>query len=287
MKHKGLDQVSRVVLLGVASAVYLCGCGSGPLTTPSGPSTSGEGQETNAGRENPKDSLGPAVPDDGTKGIPPNIKVYTFVHHESGRKQPPSTGCTGTVNDQVDAYALLSWVLPSSGITYRTNPQTVPGSVAATFAGAIAGGFQAWTAADSDSKFVGGGTTSAKTTKFDGVNLIAFGQLQRGTIAVTRVWTNTTTGVVAEVDEIFSTAFNWSVNSYDGSNDCGGQPNTMDVQSIHTHEAGHWIGLGHPAETANPSPQDLTMYAYSTYGELKKRSLGLGDVSGANKLASK
>ena len=55
----------------------------------------------------------------------------------------------------------------------------------------------------------------------------------------------------------------------------------FDVQNIVTHEFGHVAGLGH-----RNSPKDgcLTMYRFVAAGEIQKRTLGLGDKLGMERL---
>jgi hypothetical protein len=65
-----------------------------------------------------------------------------------------------------------------------------------------------------------------------------------------------------------NTAFKWSLK---------GEAGKMDVQNIMTHEFGHWCGL---ADLYNDVDYWLTMYGYAGYGEIYKRSLGLGDING-------
>jgi hypothetical protein len=52
-----------------------------------------------------------------------------------------------------------------------------------------------------------------------------------------------------------------------------------DVQNIGTHEFGHWAALEDLHSTAE---HDLTIHGYGAGGELKKRTLGTGDISGAS-----
>ena len=61
----------------------------------------------------------------------------------------------------------------------------------------------------------------------------------------------------------------------------GSTPTTLDVQNIATHEFGHVAGLAHVS-----APRDvcLTMYPYAEYGEIQKRTLGLGDKLGMQTL---
>lgn len=60
-----------------------------------------------------------------------------------------------------------------------------------------------------------------------------------------------------------------------------GAPNAIDVENVATHEFGHAVGLNHVN-----SPRDgcLTMYKFSTDGEIQKRTPGLGDKLGMAKL---
>jgi len=52
----------------------------------------------------------------------------------------------------------------------------------------------------------------------------------------------------------------------------------LDLQNLVTHEAGHFIGLAHPADLAGNAT--LTMYGGSSPGEVSKRSLEADDVAG-------
>jgi predicted Zn-dependent protease len=55
----------------------------------------------------------------------------------------------------------------------------------------------------------------------------------------------------------------------------------MDLQNIATHELGHGLGLNDLYESA---ASEETMYGYSTYGEMSKRSLFIGDIAGIHDL---
>lgn len=61
----------------------------------------------------------------------------------------------------------------------------------------------------------------------------------------------------------------------------GSTSTTLDVQNTVTHEFGHAAGLGHVR-----APQDgcLTMYPFVAFGEIQKRTLGLGDKLGMQTL---
>lgn len=53
-----------------------------------------------------------------------------------------------------------------------------------------------------------------------------------------------------------------------------GEQYQYDVQSVATHEFGHWLSLGHSAYT------DATMYYSTSMGETKKRTLHSDDIGG-------
>ena len=55
----------------------------------------------------------------------------------------------------------------------------------------------------------------------------------------------------------------------------------MDVMDIMTHEFGHWCGL---KDLYSDKDYWLTMYGYAGYGETYKRTLGLGDILGLQKV---
>jgi len=69
-----------------------------------------------------------------------------------------------------------------------------------------------------------------------------------------------------------NTYYSWSVS---------GEAGKMDVQNIMTHEFGHWTGL---ADLYNDADYWLTMYGYGNFGETYKRTLGLGDILGLQKV---
>jgi hypothetical protein len=69
-----------------------------------------------------------------------------------------------------------------------------------------------------------------------------------------------------------NTYYAWSLSGGSGR---------MDVQSIMTHEFGHWCGLKDLYDNAY---YWLTMYAYADYGQTWRRSLGIGDINGLRRV---
>jgi hypothetical protein len=160
------------------------------------------------------------------------------------------------------------------------NYGTVPSSLGAAAAqSSLRAAFDTWTAADPDKVFVEGAPTTVKSSKYDGVNAMVWGNIPyANAIAVTRVWYYTSSGDLAEADTVFNKRLPWVANDQ-LLGDCGGNPSAYDLQNIATHEFGHIVGLG---DLYGDAEKDLTMYGYGTLGELKKSTLGLGDLLGVN-----
>ncbi len=107
-------------------------------------------------------------------------------------------------------------------------------------------------------------------------NEISFGNYPTaGVIAVTTVWYNPATKAIVEFDVEFDTDWAWG----DATNP--ETPKAMDLQNIATHELGHGVGLG---DIYSSSCSEVTMYGYSDYGEIIKRTLEQPDITGLQKL---
>jgi len=112
----------------------------------------------------------------------------------------------------------------------------------------------------------------------DNKNEIYFGDIgQSGAIGVTVVW-----GIfggppagrkLVEWDQVYDQVdFDWSA---------AGEVGKMDFENIATHELGHSVGLN---DLYEDKCSEQTMYGYANFGEIKKRTLELGDIIGINNL---
>jgi len=107
-------------------------------------------------------------------------------------------------------------------------------------------------------------------------NVIAFGDYpQEGVIGVASVWFTRRGRQIVEFDILLDTDFIWGDATIDSS--------VMDLQNIATHELGHGVGLD---DIYSDACSEVTMYGYSDYGEIKKRTLEEPDVTGIQKLYS-
>ncbi len=108
----------------------------------------------------------------------------------------------------------------------------------------------------------------------DDINALSYGDDPRAdVIAVTYIWYYRDSGEIVEIDTLFDMDYTWG--------DAILNPKVMDLRNIATHEFGHWLVLDdlykRPASTQ-------TMYGYSTYGEIIKRTLESGDIAGIQEI---
>ena len=182
--------------------------------------------------------------------------------------------CTATDDENVDRYAFTPWFLPAA-MTWSLNRATVPRSVAGDVDRVLQASFDTWFS----DVFVKGPDTRVKRARLDKTNAILWKKLGRSTLGATFVWYARDTGQVVEVDTVFNARQPWAV--FPDSPECQTAPKAFDLQNIATHEFGHWIGLD---DLFDETDKDLTMYGFAAGGELKKRSLGTGDITGRNEL---
>ncbi len=143
-----------------------------------------------------------------------------------------STGATQTP---------LKW--NQTQVRWFATDRGVPGVTAAQFQTAVAAGFATWEAVPTASiafQFVG--FTSALPFDDDGISTFGFDaqpDLDR-VLGATSFVVDTLTGEIVESDVFFNSIFTWSTAP-------AGDASRFDLQSVATHEIGHFVGLGHSA----------------------------------------
>jgi hypothetical protein len=146
----------------------------------------------------------------------------------------------GTV---VDGHGTLTARWMKMPVRYFVNDGGVPEINADQFQAAVSQGLAAWQAVPTATIRVEfAGFTGAEPFDHDGISTLGFrtrSDLER-TLAATEFLVDSTTGEILESDVFFNASFPWSVTP-------GGEAGRYDLQSIATHEGGHFIGLGHSA----------------------------------------
>ena len=181
----------------------------------------------------------------------------------------------------------LQWPARTS-VRYFIGDQGVDGVSAPQFREAVGRGFDTWQAVETASVgFEFGGFVGSSPLDQDGANVIGFAfrpDLDR-TLASTSFLIDTRTGEIIESDIFFNSTFQWSVAP-------GGEAGRYDVQSIATHESGHFLGLGHSllGET-EPRPtggrrllaSNSVMFPIAfTAGNIVDRDLTADDIAGVS-----
>jgi hypothetical protein len=182
----------------------------------------------------------------------------------------------------------LKWAGRATSVQYFVTDAGVTGVSSGEFRDAVTRAFGTWQNVSTSSVgFDFGGFVSSRPLDQDNANVIGFANrpdLER-TLASTSFLIDTRSGEIIESDIFFNSKFDWSVSS-------AGDPGRYDVQSIATHEAGHFLGLGHSSlgETeVNPTggrrllsaASVMFPIAYSS-GNIVDRQLQDDDVAGVS-----
>lgn len=128
-------------------------------------------------------------------------------------------------------------------VRWFASDRGVAGVTAAQFQTAVAAGFATWEAVPTASiafQFVG--FTSAAPFDDDSISTFGFDaqpDLDR-VLGATSFVVDTLTGQIVESDVFFNSIFTWSTVA-------AGDAGRFDLQSVATHEIGHFVGLGHSA----------------------------------------
>ncbi len=213
------------------------------------------------------------------------VEGYAIVRPREVEKKP--TGTPGPTGGTSSCYAFIAKGAKWKNVEdWVIDPSNDEGLDEGTVFSLIHNGVTKWEdAADgivdavAHTDIIGNGALSTGFTEagvLDGVNGVRFGDLDPGTIGVTVVW-GTFSGPVGgrslvEWDQVYNTDFAWSTSS---------DANSMDFDSIATHELGHTFGL---ADLYQSECSAETMYGYGSEGQIYARSLNSGDILGISTL---
>ncbi|MEM4625407.1 MAG: matrixin family metalloprotease [Candidatus Pacearchaeota archaeon] len=201
--------------------------------------------------------------------MPGSLQKTVFIHYANNRKD--------VIKNQ-PCYKLLGSKWEKLPITYVVHPDLENIDPNAIYSAA-----ETWDSATSkelfDNSVIFDSNANWDSEAPDGRNELSLGNYpQENVIAVTVIWTGIPIGSkkrqIIEFDILFDTDFRWGDAEIDGSS-------VMDLQNIATHELGHGLGL---ADVYTSSCSEVTMYGYSSYGEIKKRTLEKPDITGLQRL---
>ncbi len=199
-----------------------------------------------------------------------DLERVDFIHYAK-----PSAAITAQAKTEL-CYKLLGVKWKNAPVSYAINPANPYQLSEAFVTSAISTSAETWDAATSLELFDNtyGIDYTAQYGTQDFKNSAVFGEYSdNNVIAVTSIWYTRVGKQIVEFDMLFNTKFAWGEATIAGG--------VMDLQNIATHELGHATGLG---DIYRSTCSSVTMYGYSGYGELQKRTLELPDIIGLQKI---
>ena len=188
------------------------------------------------------------------------IEKKVFIHMAKPDK-PDKTPKPDVRDKEWYKYSGIHWASNDLPVTYVVDNELDYGVIVTSF--------ETWDDETATELFFEGVKGEVTAGFRDYTNALSYGDYPyAGVIAVTFIWYYGSTGEIVEVDTMFDTDYLWSVT---------GESGKMDLQNIATHEFGHWLVLD---DLYNRPARTQTMYGYSTYGEIIKRTLESGDIAG-------
>ncbi len=199
---------------------------------------------------------------------PDMVQVVIVLKHDESFAKPDGGSGDSSSRDYKLWFRGYRTDVPATLNVYTGNKE---GISANSFMSAIKAASSAWD--DATSATLVGAINQKSGSMYpvkNGENSLSFGNYpQSGVIAVTYAWVDRPTSKLIEFDIMFDTDFNWG--------DASVNPALMDLQNIATHELGHGFNL---SDLYAASKSALTMYGYSSEGDIAKRTLEPGDIAG-------
>lgn len=219
---------------------------------------------------------------------PPGLEKVVFIHYKKGFGKPSWAGKDKKESSCYDFLGKgVKW--QKTPVNYVIDPDNPDGLSEDFIANAVFAGAEEWDNHTNTELFNNSyqivHDTSWDSDAPDGRNEILFGNYSDpDVIAVTVVWGYfsgpPSSRKISEFDILFDTDYNWG-NADQNNDEVIDNPNVMDLQNIATHELGHAIGLG---DVYDNTCSYVTMYGYSDYGEIQKRTIETPDIKGLQEL---
>ncbi|MHC4789259.1 MAG: matrixin family metalloprotease [Planctomycetota bacterium] len=231
------------------------------------------------------------------KGKDRVLSKVTFIHFKKGHAKPPWAGGDGGEGKKQDEgdYTFISrgarWKSTEEFRLNLTADENTGGVLDGVITDAVAAGMAEWESPEGASLDIFGALVIDSSASYDdgayrGHNTISFGSYgDPAVIGVTSVWgyfSGPPRGrEILEAHILLNDQFGWGDASADTDGDGEPDAHLMDIQNIATHELGHVAGMGDLYESGASKE---TMYGYSEEGEMKKRDLYTGDMTGIKEL---
>jgi hypothetical protein len=219
---------------------------------------------------------------------PPEITKIVFIHYKNGFAPASPAGGSGKGpkgDTGLYSYGGIHWDKSMIPVSYFINLYGQPSNLSRSdMINGVKASFNTWEADERSSiDFNYAGETNLVPDTLDGTNVVGWGHLDKGVIAMTSLW-YLPGRVIIDCDVTLNTdpGYSWTQTDI-GANDPDGQRINdtdlydVDIQNIMTHEAGHWLMLD---DLYDQIASEQTMYGSAGDRELKKRSLESGDIAG-------
>lgn len=194
-----------------------------------------------------------------------NLEKVDFIHY--AKPPQPAKGPKAPT-----CYKLMGVKWKSLSVNYVINP-TNPDNLSTEFVtSTLSTSAETWDNATASELFNDNYSVdgNAQYGIQDFKNAITFGNYSDpNVIAVTSIWYTRVGKQIVEFDMLLDTDFTWGDASVNSS--------LMDLQNIATHELGHGVGLN---DIYSSFCSEATMYGYSNYGDIIKRTLEPPDITG-------
>lgn len=212
-----------------------------------------------------------------TAAITPEGDVELIEAHAAQESRETVATGVDPCKDRMFAPTGVRWSQESLPVEWKIRTGTIPRDVNRFLAiRSLRKAHQVWPRSITDCpnpdsvnfKFSYTGRTG-KTVIYDGINMIEFGKLGSGALAVNYTWFRGTE--ILEADMRLNRAdYHWTARTSDA-------PKRYIIANVVTHELGHQVGLA----DLNDPHAGLTMFARISKGENHKMRLGRGDMKGA------